>query len=338
MTWPSRPTTAAWNSAGVPTDAGAETSGALAWPVVTSKVTTAESMPELFVVAASIAASSVNATRCTLWSLLPTHRSTCALFTIFFNCAAVLSIWACVGVAVVLLPRLWEILAGAAATPSMFTSPDTLSESIPSTLSLETEALSRSLDGSPIAARILPASRLLVETPAGSAVPVVEESVLAGRSYHLPSIWIHDLPPPLRISACRGDLPNVTLTFTSALLPAESTTPSTPRWIGCFVKSASCWLVGAPLMSTVTSSLSFCGPVLALVSIALRMAAAPPLSPDDDEPVLAGLDELADLPEPPQAPTSGARGPAAPTAPGQPRTRNSPPVRKTGVSRGTWVS
>ena len=76
--------------------------------VVTSKSMVAASMPELCFVAASIAASTVNATRCTLWSLLPTHRSTCALLTIFFNCATVLSISACVGAFAVLLPRLLD--------------------------------------------------------------------------------------------------------------------------------------------------------------------------------------------------------------------------------------
>ena len=156
-------------------------SGALASTVVTSKSMVAASMPELFFVASSMAASSVNATRCTLWSLLPTHTSTCALLTIFFNCVTVLSISACVGAVAVLLPRLLERFAAAAATPSMLTSPDTLSESIPSTVSLETEALSRSFEGSPIAARILPASRLLVETPAGSDVPVVDESDVRGQ-------------------------------------------------------------------------------------------------------------------------------------------------------------
>src|SRR4029077_20498851 len=134
-------------------------------------------------------------------------------------CATVLSISACDGAADVPLPTLEESFATAAATPWMLTSPETLSVSIPSTCSLDTEVLSSSLAGSPIAARIFPASRLLVETPLGREVPVVEESVSAGRSYHFPSIWIQVLPPPVRISASIGDLPNVTLTFTSALLP-----------------------------------------------------------------------------------------------------------------------
>ena len=61
--------------------------------------------------------------------------------------------------------------------------------------------------GSPIAARILPASRLLAEAPLGSAGPSSTTGASAGRSYHLPSIWSHVLPPPVRISALIGVLP-----------------------------------------------------------------------------------------------------------------------------------
>jgi hypothetical protein len=46
-------------------------------------------------------------------------------------------------------------------------------------------------------------------------------------------------------------------------------------------------------MSTVTSSFSFCGPVAAFVSIALRMAAASPL-PLDAGVELDEVDEFAD--------------------------------------------
>ena len=108
-----------------------------------------------------------------------------------------MSISACVGASVLAPPIDFDDTgSGIAQAPAMLTSPEILSESMPSTFSLETEAFSSSFDGSPIAARILPASRLLVVALDGSDVPVVEDSASAGRSYHLPSIWIHDLPPP----------------------------------------------------------------------------------------------------------------------------------------------
>jgi hypothetical protein len=79
-------------------------------------------------------------------------------------------------------------------------------------------------------------------------------------------------------------------------------------------------------MSTVTSSFSFWGPVLAFVSIALKIPAASLLSLDAAA-VLAGLVESDELLEPPQAATVRATATSANTATGERRIRPSSSCR-----------
>jgi hypothetical protein len=77
------------------------------------------------------------------------------------------------------------------------------------------------------------------------------------------------------------------------------------------------------LTSTPRSSFSFCGAVAAFVSIALRMAAAPPLSPD----AAVVTDESDDLLELPHAETVNATATSTTSATAERRVKFPPPLQ-----------
>ena len=228
-------------------------SGALVSTVVTSRFTLSESMPALFLsYGVHCRIDGEMRTRCTLWSLLPTHRSTCAFFTILF--------------------QLRHRLVGMSAYGGLC---GAVSERVGNTRSGLGEGLDVDISGHFVRIDtfdLVAGNRGIVqelgrvadrrENLAGVEIARREagrkrrarggESTLAGRSYPRSSL-IHVLPAPERISAVMGVLPSV-MPATTPLRWRRESTMSRPTWIGCCVNSASCWLVGAPLMSTLRST------------------------------------------------------------------------------------
>src|SRR3954465_13510923 len=90
-------------------------------------------------------------------------------------------------------------------------------------------------------------------------------------------------------------------------------------------------------MSTFTSSFSFCGPVLAFVSIALRMPAASPL-PFAGALMSAELGESAELLEPPQAATVSASATSVATTAGERRIKTFLLMQDARFARGTCTA